>query len=760
MLFNFPLTIYRKLLAGLFISLLSVWLLVGVFTYLNYYTRRRYFAIWTVAWLFYAVYLTMSYSLYWYFGDFDDRAHAERWWATMLKQWAISTAAVFMLWGSLRFLGKKVRQTMLTCFLIFLLVWSFAANWRGYGSVFQEDNEWLVQMPIFLLIGVSSVVTVWGFIKYRRKRKYLGAGLLSFGFLCWGCFVSFYPFLQRYAEYMSTAFFIGSVLQMFIAVNMIILVLEQVRHLREKRAFNQLNNKEKEKAVLQSKVFLTEERYRKLFEQANEPIVIATTDQLRIVGLNEAASRILGITSAEGERYSLMDFIADRADGPPSPAPGPAWFELVSRRRFLVLTRKDGNRVDIELFGSAIDFAGETAFQCYLREITDKSRWEQQMRRAEKLSTLGLMVSGVAHELNNPLMITQGNLELALQDPTLSKKTRVHLEKASLEGQTATRRLRNFLNLSRDGDGQNQTFDVNEIIQNVVELRHVEFMNAGVEVQLALASYVLTVEANLEHIQQVILVLVTNAIQALAGMDRPGCLRISTQRDATKATVLFEDNGPGVPAHLRSKIFEPFFTTKPVGIGTGLGLSIAHGYLVDHHGRLYYQDSRKGGAGFAFELPLSVGDNAAPKPENLLMKPAPAVAAPLSEALILIVNDNPAITDLLSTMLEFLGHRAIVCHSGSEAVASVRTHNFDLMFCDLHMPAMNGQEFFEAIALLKPDLAQKCVLITGDEQISEFRSRAPANGGFPVLAKPFNLSSLEKVIKDRLEKSQAHSIAA
>jgi signal transduction histidine kinase/ActR/RegA family two-component response regulator len=748
-----------KLRAGLFISLLSVWLLVGVFTYLNHYTRRKYFSIWTVAWLFYAVYLTTSYSLYWYYGDFDDAAH-HRWWATMLKQWAISTAAVFMLWGSLRFLGKKVRQTMLSVFLIFLFVWSFAANWRGYGHIFEEDSLWLVQMPIFLLIGVSSVVTVWGFAKYRHKRKYLGAGLLTFGFLFWGFFVAAYPLLQQYAEYMSTAFFIASVLQMFIAVNMIILVLEQVRYLREKRALNQLKNKEREKTVLQSRVFLTEERYRKLFEQSSEPIVIATTDQLLIVGLNEAASRLLGIPLTEGERYSLMDFFAERVAEPPTSPPGPAWFELVSGRRFLVLLRKDGGQVNVELFGSAIDFAGETAFQCYLREITDKSRWEQQMRRAEKLSTLGLMVSSVAHELNNPLMITQGYLELALQDPALSKTTRDHLEKASLEGQTATRRLRNFLNLSREGGEQKQKFDLNEIIQNVIELRHLEFMNAGVEVQLALAPGVLPVEANLEHIQQVILVLVTNAIQALAGMDRAGCLRISTQRDSGLATVRFEDNGPGVPAHLRSKIFEPFFTTKPVGIGTGLGLSIAHSYLVDHHGRLYYQDSCQGGAGFTFELPLSVQGDAASPSEALVDRPGTAAAAPLPEVSILVVDDNVAITDLLSTMLDILGHRTTVCHSGGEALERVKTQDYGLIFCDLHMPGMNGQEFFEAVAQIKPALVQKCVLISGDEQVSEFTSRTPAHGGFAVLTKPFSLSSLEKVTKERLEKPQASSLAA
>lgn len=588
-----------KLRAGLFMSLLSVWLLVGVFTYLNYYTRRRYFSIWTVAWLFYALYLTLSYTLYCHYGNFDDMGH-HRWWATMLKQWMISTTAVFMLWGSLRFLGKKVRQVLLVFFLAFLFVWSFAANWPNQET--EPVNPWARQMPIFLLISLSSVVSVWGFTKYRRKRKFLGAGLLTFGFLIWGLFVAAYPILQAYAEYMSTAFFTASVLQMFIAVNMIILVLEQVRYLREKRALNQLKSKEREKEALQARVFMTEERYRRLYEQSSEPIVIALVDDLVLVGVNGAAARLLGISQGEACQYSLADFFETPAPGVP-PLKSLAWFEHASRQRFLKLIRKDGLQLNVELYGSTIDFAGETTLQCYLREVTEQSRMEQLLYRAEKLSTLGLMVSGVAHELNNPLSVNLGHIEMALLDPSLSPGVRDHLNKARSEVLIATRRLRNFLNLSREGGMEKQTIDLNGIIRNVIELRRSEFLKARIEVELKLDAELPTPEANLDQIQQVILVLATNAIQALAGLDREGQLRLTTRHDEEKIYFLMEDNGPGVPEHLRAKIFEPFFTTKPADVGTGLGLSLAYSFLFEHGGRICYQESSLGGAGFAFELP-------------------------------------------------------------------------------------------------------------------------------------------------------------
>ena len=597
---NFTFDTNGQLRAGLFISLVSVWLLVGVFSYLNYYTRRKYFSIWTVAWLFYSLYLTLSYSLFWFYGNFRD----EPWWATMFKQWCIGVAAVFMLWGSLRFLGKRVRQLSLSLFICFLFVWSFVANYPGSGETTLDKNDRLVlQMPIFVLIGAASVITVWGFFQYRRKRKYLGAGLLSFGFLFWGLFVAAYPFLERLSDYMSTGFFIASVLQMFIAVNMIILVLEQIRHLREKRANQQLRSQEQEKVLLQNRISLTEERYRHLFEQSSEPIVITTRDDLRIVGLNEAACRVLGMSQAEAREQCLTNLLAAQAHQSASHPAGQALFEALCRRRFEQVRRKDGTVVNVEVAGSAIDFAGATAFQFYLREVTEISHLEQQLRRAEKLSALGQMISGVVHELNNPLSVSGALLELVLMDKDLPKQTRDRLKTAAAEHQRATRMMRNFLNLARDGGPEKEKVNLNEVVRNVLELRRSEFVKADVDLTLELDPELPAILASLDQVQQVLIILMNNALPAMETSKNPRTLRVVTRQEPGRIVALIEDSGPGVPAHLRSKIFEPFFTTKPAGIGTGLGLSVAHTYLMEHHGRIFCDQSPLGGALFGIELP-------------------------------------------------------------------------------------------------------------------------------------------------------------
>jgi PAS domain S-box-containing protein len=589
-----------QLQAGLFISLVSVWLLVGVFSYLNYYTRRRYFSIWTVAWLFYSLYLTLCFSFFYHYGSFS----AEPWWGTMMKQWCISVSAVFMLWGSLRFLGKKVRQVSLSLLLCFLLVWSFVASYPWpENTIFDRNDRLSLQIPIFVLIGGASIFTVWGFLQYRRRRQFLGAGMLCFGFTLWGLFVAAYPFLESMSQYMSTGFFIASVLQMFIAVNMIILVLEQLRHLREKRAAQQLQRKELEKTVLQTRVILTEARYQTLFEQSNEPIVITTRDDLRIVGLNQAATRLLGTSVDEAQHHSLSDWFCDISNSSKQILDGHSWFEAVCRKRYQQLRRKDGSQVSVEVLGSVIDFEGETALQFYLPEMNDLSRLEHQLRRAEKLSALGQMISGVVHELSNPLAVTSTMIELAMADKQVAKETRNHLISASSELFRAVRMLRNFLKLAREGGVEKELVDLNETIRNVLELRRSEFCKAKVQTITKLDPELTPTKACPDQVQQILIILINNALQAMDGVSGEKILQISTQQELAAVSFRVEDNGPGVPLHLRSRIFEPFFTTKPVGVGTGLGLSVAHTFVMEHQGRIFCAESPLGGASFKIDLP-------------------------------------------------------------------------------------------------------------------------------------------------------------
>jgi len=249
--------------AALMVSLLSVWVLVGLFFYLNRYTRREYFTIWTAAWLFYALWLTLSLHA--------DKAEVRTTTFTTfnisnvftiftIKQCCVSISAVFLLWGSLRFLGLPVKQRLLGGFMLFLLVWTIVSPMAIEGKL-------QVQMPVFILLGLSSLFAGACFFRLRKQRAFVGAGMLSLGFLLWGLYLGSYPLSQQYDKTLySAGFFVAAVLQLFIAVSMIVLVLEEVRYSAELvRA--EIAAVRLEKDALQAKVVTAEEECQSLYNR-------------------------------------------------------------------------------------------------------------------------------------------------------------------------------------------------------------------------------------------------------------------------------------------------------------------------------------------------------------------------------------------------------------------------------------------------------------------------------------------------------------
>ncbi len=240
--------------AALFVSLLSVWLLVVLFYYLNRYTKRDYFTIWTAAWLFYALWLTLGLTL-----GGDEQKTATDGALFLLRQSCLAISAVFLLWGSVRFLGLETRQTLFGLFMLFLLVWILVAP-----QVLSDPLY--VQLPVFIVIGLSSMFAAACFHRLRHKLPYVGTGMLSLGFLLWGLYLATYPLCQEHSELYSAGLFVAAVLQLFIAVSMIVLVLEEVRYKAE-LMYAEMAEVRSQKDALQAKVLTTEEECRNLYDQ-------------------------------------------------------------------------------------------------------------------------------------------------------------------------------------------------------------------------------------------------------------------------------------------------------------------------------------------------------------------------------------------------------------------------------------------------------------------------------------------------------------
>ena len=197
------------------VSLLSVLVLIFLFLYLNWYTGRRYFSIWTMGWVFYAVWLGIGPGI--------TNVNP---FLVMLKHWCVGLSAALLFWGSVQFLKMPSRPTLFGLFMGFLLVWS-------YVGAYYLKNPFEIRAPIFLIIGMASLVTAFSFYRLRKHLEYLGAGLLTFGFVLWGLYLGVCPFFVGNKELAGTGFLISAVLQLFIAVSMIILVLEEARAANE-----------------------------------------------------------------------------------------------------------------------------------------------------------------------------------------------------------------------------------------------------------------------------------------------------------------------------------------------------------------------------------------------------------------------------------------------------------------------------------------------------------------------------------------------
>jgi len=236
--------------AALMVSLLSVWVLVALFYYLNRFTKREYFTVWTAAWLFYALWLTLGLT--------EQKADAGSA-VFAIKQCCVAVSAVFLLWGSLCFLGLPVPQRLFGLFMAFLAMWVVV-------SPQVITSPLALQLPVFILLGIGSAFAGACFHRMRKKMPYIGSGMLAGGFLLWGAYLASYPFCQQYENLYSAGFFSAAVLQLFIAVSMIVLVLEEVRYHAEKiqREIQEIRS---EKEALQLKVITAQEECRSLYDE-------------------------------------------------------------------------------------------------------------------------------------------------------------------------------------------------------------------------------------------------------------------------------------------------------------------------------------------------------------------------------------------------------------------------------------------------------------------------------------------------------------
>jgi two-component system NtrC family sensor kinase len=368
------------------------------------------------------------------------------------------------------------------------------------------------------------------------------------------------------------------------------------------------------------------------------------------------------------------------------------------------------------------------------RENFERLRETQaQLVQAGKLSALGQLVSGVAHELNNPLSVIIGYGQLLSKRP-LADSVRRPLDMIVSQADRMARIVHNLLYFARQRPPAHAPVDLHQIIEQTLALRLNQLTLSGIVVERDFAADLPLITGDLHQLQQVFLNLLLNAEQAIvAASDQGGRIvfqtRVAESGLAVRAAVI--DDGPGIPEDALPRVFEPFFTTKDVGAGTGLGLSVSYGIAQEHHGRLT-AESRPGRTIFTLELPLGE----LPASARAAVEPAPAGIRGEGR-LALVVEDEPAVRDLIVTMLEDTGWRVHTAVGGRAALRLVWVTRYDLIVSDVRMPDGSGRELYRGVVDHDASLTERFVFITGD-------TANPAAWDFlkgtktPVLEKPFS----------------------
>ena len=460
----------------------------------------------------------------------------------------------------------------------------------------------------------------------------------------------------------------------------------------------------------------------------------------------DAINQAICIIDEQGIVRRANRVFADLVQLPVTALPGRSWLSLVPPAWGAVVSRAlaepgahDIRTADRVYTVSAIRMEGsdDEAAVVSFEDHTEKRRLQDQLIQSEKMSAIGQLIAGIAHDLNNPLASVVGFADFLAESgdvpPALAEPLRVIRQ----EAERAATIVKNLLSFARRQEGERLPQSVQPMLESVLALLRNELMALKVDATLTVEPGIPDIEMNPNQIKQVFVNLLNNAAQAIASTGRPGRIAITARRWLDGVAVSVADDGPGIPEELLPRVFEPFFTTKTEGEGTGLGLSICQGIVKEHGGRITLESSPGAGAIFTVEL-LGGSRPLAPTP------PVPKAGG--GQALrVLVVDDEPHILHYMRATLESWGHSVEVASDGTEAVERALVIPFDVIICDLRMPRLGGREMYNNLARQHPAIARKVIFATGDTVRGDTLQFLETLGR-PFLHKPFTLAELRTVL--------------
>ena len=488
----------------------------------------------------------------------------------------------------------------------------------------------------------------------------------------------------------------------------------------------------------------SEEKFRLLFDRVFDSIFMIDLDG-NLVDANQTGLSLLGYTKKELLKLNVRDVHPPEDHAEAARVINDVLTAGSAHSDEIRLLTKAGNMVSMEVGGGMFEIQGQRFIIGSFRDITERKRMREQLLHSEKLASVGSLVGGIAHELNNPLTAVIGYAQLLTSsekdNPGLTKKLTMIDESA----QRCKRIIDNLLKFARQQKTVRIKTRVNDIITKSIELINYDLQKNNIQVQTEPGSDLPVITVDPYQIQQVLINLMQNARDAMLNSGSRGGIRISTFQREKNVVIRLADNGPGIPPEIANRIFDPFFTTKEVGKGTGLGLSVSYGIIIDHNGDLKLIESADGGAVFEISFPV-LAHSEMERVEKIKL-PQVKQKQMLNGHAVLIIDDEKKIVAFMKKFLEHQGAVVKIETSAEEAKLELSETDYDVILCDIRMPGTDGIALYEWIEENHPDQKKGFVFATGDS-VNPTTREYIKECGRPVLHKPFVQKEILEAISE------------
>jgi signal transduction histidine kinase/ActR/RegA family two-component response regulator len=407
------------------------------------------------------------------------------------------------------------------------------------------------------------------------------------------------------------------------------------------------------------------------------------------------------------------------------------------------IDRIPSSREELTVTGEPLPL-GEDASLVILAPGTPLRR---EVYHLSRLACVGQHVSQVVHELNNALSGIVGYAQLTLErsrDDALSQD----LRRIHDEALRTSRVVQNLLRFTRQGTGERAPVHVGELLERCAEMKRRQFVLKSIEFRLEVSRDLPAIEGDEALLFQVFLNLLTNAEQAIHAVRDHGRIHVAARRDNGAVRVDVRDDGPGIPADQRRRIFEPFFTTRAHSEGTGLGLTLCRDILQEHGAEIRLVRTRRPGTCFRLRFPIASRASGGPSTASPRRSPAQ-----VRGCRIVVVEDEPAIREIVSRAFSGRGNRVVTFENGEDALGYLGAEPVDLVISDIHRPGLDGIQLYRAVGRQRPGLLSRFLFVSGDT-VGEATAAFLERSGAAFLAKPILIADLQRAALEVLERSR------